>query len=247
MLAQFKGGKLLIYFQPKFKAQTLELVGMEALLRLKDERGNVLLPTFLSTLYQQGLSKAIDSKVIDLVFEQVIAWRKSGISIPTISINFDKDFLLDKLAVNQFINRSKTHNLHFYIEITEHTYTVQLEALASVIIKLRDAGHKISIDDFGAGYSCLTSLLTLNADEIKLDRQLVVPPQGELGRGQILLKSSIDLCHELGFCVVAEGVETKAQLEFLQTCGVDIIQGYHLGKPMHPDEIVSLFHHFVGR
>ena len=76
---------------------------------------------------------------------------------------------------------------------------------------------------------------------VQLDRKLVVPPTGELERGHILLKSSIKLCHELGFCVVAEGVETSSQLSFLQGCGVDAIQGYYLGKPMHPEQIVHLF------
>lgn len=245
ILTQLKGGTLMVYFQPKFSAQTLQLVGMEALLRLQDKSGKILPPTFLATLYRQGLSKAIDSKVIDLVFDQALEWQKSGFAVPMISINFDKDFLLDKQAIHRFINRSKTHKFNFYIEITEHTYTIQLKALATVIAELRHAGHRISIDDFGAGYSCLTSLLTLEADEIKLDRQLVAPPPGELERGQVLLKSSINLCHKLGFCVVAEGVETEHQLKFLQTCRVDIVQGYYLGKPMHPNEIMHLLRRSV--
>ncbi|MEA5462397.1 EAL domain-containing protein [Leptothoe sp. PORK10 BA2] len=240
-LRQLKGGTLILFFQPKFHAQTLEMVGMEALLRLQNRKGEFVSPTFLSGLYRQGLSKSVDIKVTDLVFEQSLKWQKLGLSVPTISMNFDKDFLLDQQAVEMFINRAREQNISFCIEITEHTYTVQLDALKSVIKKLRHSGHKISIDDFGAGYSSLTSLLTLDADEIKLDRKLVVPPEGELERGRILLKSSIQLCHDLGFYIVAEGVETSSQLKFLQECGVDTIQGYYLGKPMHPRQVVHLF------
>ncbi|NEQ52851.1 MAG: PTS sugar transporter subunit IIC/EAL domain-containing protein [Leptolyngbya sp. SIO3F4] len=241
VLRQLKGGQLLLYFQPKFDAKTLSLRGMEALLRFQDEAGKIFPPNFLSVLYTQGLSKTIDRKVTDLVFEQFQKWQQLGLTVPIISINFDKDFLLDPKAVQTFINRAKRHKLYFYIEITEHTYTVQLDALTSVTKKLRRSGHKISIDDFGAGYSSLTSLLTLDADEIKLDRKLVTPPKGELARGHILLKSSIKLCHALGFCVVAEGVETASQLSFLQECGVDTVQGYYLGKPMPPKRIAQLF------
>ena len=170
LLKQLKGGHLLLYFQPKFDAKTLNLIGMEALLRFQDKTGNIFSPSFLSVLYQQGLSKIIDRKVTDLVFEQSLQWQQLGLKAPTISINFDKDFLLDPQAVQTFINRAKKNNLYFFIEITEHTYTVQLEALTSVIKKLRRSGHKISIDDFGAGYSSLTSLLTLDADEISATR-----------------------------------------------------------------------------
>lgn len=241
VLQQLRGGEFILYFQPKIDAKTLELVGLETLLRCRNADGQILPPSFLTVLYQQGLSKAVDKKVVSLALDQVLRWRSMGLSVPPIAINFDKDFLLDRTAVQAFIRSCQLHDLSFYIEITEHTYTVEMEELAIVVEQLRAAGHCISIDDFGSGYSSLTSLLALKVDEIKLDRKLVVPPLDELDRGELLLASSVQLCHDLGFSVVAEGIETPEQLHRVQRCGVDTIQGYYLGKPMPAEQVCQRF------
>lgn len=236
-----RGGEFILYFQPKVDAQTEAVVGLESLLRLKDSDGKIHPPYFLPALYEQGLSKVIDQKVVDLAFEQVLEWRAEGHQVPPVSINFDKEFLLDAKAIAAFIARAKEHEIHFCLEITEHTFAIELEALASVIRKVRAAGHLVSIDDFGAGYSCLTSLLSTEADEIKLDRKLVDPPRREFKRGQILLEASVKLCHELGFIVVAEGVETISQLRRVRRYGVNVIQGYFTGRPMTAQQMSHLF------
>ncbi|MEL6490680.1 MAG: EAL domain-containing protein [Cyanobacteria bacterium J06634_6] len=241
VLKQLQGGQFVLYFQPKFDATSLKICGLEALLRFQSNEGNVLPPTFLPVLYQQGLSQVIDTKVVDLAFTQVLQWRAAGLGVPPLAINFDKDFLLDDKAVKEFIARARQHNILFHIEITEHTYTVELEALVFTVHQLRAAGHHISIDDFGAGYSSLTTLLALEADEIKLDRQLVLAPEIEARRGTTLLATSIRLCHDLGFTVVVEGVETEAQLQRVRRCGADVIQGYYLGKPMPAHQVSDLF------
>jgi len=242
VLKQLQNGHFILYYQPKVEAVSLRLIGIESLLRFKTFQGEVLPPTFLPVLYEQGLSKFVDKKVIDLVFEQVQKWQTQNLQVPPISINFDKDFLLDPQAVSDFITRSQKHSINFYIEITEHTYTVEIKALAAVVERLRQAGHYISIDDFGAGYSSLTSLLSLKADEIKLDRGLVASPSQEALRGQVLLAASVKLCHDLGFTVVAEGIETPEQLRLAQRCGADILQGYYLGRPMSAKSVSRLFY-----
>lgn len=237
LLRRLQQGRFLLYFQPKVEARSLKLVGLEALLRFQDEKGIIRPPTFLPLLYQQGLSKAIDEKVVDMVFEQLWEWRSHRIAVPTIAINFDIAFLLDEQAVRFFLKRAKSSQVRFCIEITEHTYVTELAALASVIRKIRSAGHHISIDDFGTGYSSLTSLVSLEADEIKLDRALVVSPLAEPERSEMMLNSIIPLCHNLGFSVVAEGVETAAQLQKIQQYGADVIQGYYLGRPASAQKI----------
>ncbi|MEN8445778.1 MAG: EAL domain-containing protein, partial [Cyanobacteria bacterium J06555_13] len=237
VLKQMQNGRFELYYQPKVNAQSLEIVGFEALLRLRNRQGNIFPPSFLPVLYEHGLSKTIDHKVIDLAFDNVLYWRSIGLSVPPIAINFDKAFLLDTQAVREFINRASYHHILFDIEITEHTYTAQTQALAAVVSRLKAAGHRVAIDDFGAGYSCLTSLIELEVDEIKLDRKLVVPAITQKKRGELLLESSIRLCHDLGFLVVAEGIETREQLKRAQRLGVDILQGYYLGSPMSHHEM----------
>ncbi|MBE9064902.1 EAL domain-containing protein [cf. Phormidesmis sp. LEGE 11477] len=237
VLSQLKKGRFLLYFQPKVSASTLKIVGLEALLRFQTHTGQIIPPTFLPTLYQQGLSKTVDQKVIDLVFDDLRHWQAKKIAIPPIALNFDKDFLLDTTAVKDFIRRAKEFGVYFCIEITEHTYVKEGKALALAVRHLRAAGHRISIDDFGSGYSSLTSLVSLEADEIKLDRALAVPAKNEVERGMVLLVSSIQLCHKLGFSVVAEGIETKDQLHLVQRCGVDVVQGYYLGRPVSLQQV----------
>ncbi|MBP0019123.1 MAG: PTS sugar transporter subunit IIC/EAL domain-containing protein [Cyanobacteria bacterium SBLK] len=241
VLQKLQGGKFILYFQPKVDAASLKILGLEALLRFESATGKILPPTFLPILYQQGLSKAIDKKVVDMAFSQIRQWRYMGLQVPPIAINFDKDFLLDRSAIKEFINRANREEICFYLEITEHTYTVEWETLRSVLRQLRSAGHRIAIDDFGAGYSSLNNLLVLEADEIKLDRKLVVAHEIEAERGRVLLASTIQLCRDLGFFVVAEGVETSSQLQLLQRYGVDVIQGYYVGKPMPSHEVCQLF------
>lgn len=241
LLNQLRGGQFLLYFQPKVDAQKLEPVGFEALLRFQNSKGEVLPPTFLKVLYQQGLSKVVDQKVVGLLFAQIRAWRSHHLPIPPIAINFDKDFLLDADAVQSFLRLAKQHRVQFCIEITEHTYVAQIKDLASVARRLQAAGHRVSIDDFGAGYSSLTCLVSLQANEIKLDREMIAPPPHEAERGKVLLAASVQLCHDLGFLVVAEGIETEAQLQLVRRCGVDIIQGYYLGKPMDASKASQLF------
>ena len=239
LLSQLSKGHFLLYYQPKLNARTLDIVGLEALLRFQDHQGNIIPPTFLPTLYRQGLSKTIDQKVVNLIFDQLRYWQASKTVIPAIALNFDKDFLLDAPSVKAFIQRARSHNICFCIEITEHTYAKESQALAAVAHQLRAAGHRISIDDFGTGYSSLTSLVSLEADEIKLDRALAVPPTHAAERGTTLLSYSIQLCHELGFSVVAEGIETKAQLHLAQRCAVDSRSGLpprlpHERRPNQP-------------
>ncbi|KAI9131747.1 EAL domain-containing protein [Acaryochloris sp. CCMEE 5410] len=241
LLQQLKGGQFLLYFQPKVDAKSKALVGLETLLRFQDAGGKITPPTFLPILYQQGLSKAVDQKVLSLVFDQIKQWRGDGQKLPQISINLDKDFLLDPPSVKAFIAQAKQEEIYFELEITEHTYTSEVQSLASVVRDLRAAGHQVSIDDFGAGYSSLTTLVSLEADSVKLDRKLVAAPEGESQRGQVLLQSSVKLCHDLGFAVVAEGVESLSQLQLVQHCGVDFVQGYYTGKPMPSDQVSRLF------
>lgn len=241
LLQQLKGGQFLLYFQPKVDAQSEALVGLETLLRFQNAAGKIVPPTFLPILYQQGLSKAVDQKVLSLVFDQIKQWRGEGQRFPQISINLDKDFLLDPPSVQTLIAKARQEGIYFELEITEHTYTSEVQSLASVVRDLRSAGHQVSIDDFGAGYSSLTTLVSLEADSVKLDRKLVIAPEGERQRGQVLLEASVKLCHDLGFSVVAEGIESLSQLQLVQHCGVDFVQGYYTGKPMPSDQVSQLF------
>ncbi|MEL7142061.1 MAG: EAL domain-containing protein [Cyanobacteria bacterium J06643_4] len=229
---RLRDGQLLVYYQPKVDAKTLEVIGLEALLRLQDRQGNVFEPTFLPLLSQQGLSKFIDSKVVILVFEHILRWRELGLAVPVVSINFDSDFLADASAVQSLVQQAEQSQILLNIEVSEQTYVKETAAIALALQQLRAAGHRITIDNFGTGYACLRSLIDIPAHEIKLDRQIVAFSRENAEKGRQLLQKTTQLCHSFDYLVIAEGIETEAQLKQARYCGVDILQGYYLGRPI---------------
>lgn len=232
-------GRLETYVQPKIDVGTGKIVGGEILLRLIDKEGTVHTPYFLPALYQLGLSAEIDDRVVELVFDHLRDWQCVYKKIPKISINLDKFYLLDPFRVNDFIRKAKNHPGIIQIEITEHTYTKEIEELSAVVKKLRSNNIGISIDDFGAGYSSLGILMMLEADEIKFDRALIMQMVNE--KGKVILEHSTALCDGLGYSIVAEGVETSEQLFEIKRLGIKMVQGFLTGKPMPADDFIKLF------
>lgn len=238
---QLQGGEFVLYFQPKRAMLDQRLVGLEVLLRLRDRYGEMHPPTFIEVLHRAGLSQALDRKVLHLALRQIKTWESQGRKIPVIAINVEKPFLLDDGMIDELIECSQEVRTPIQIEITEHAYVDELDKILSSVKRLRLAGIRVAIDDFGAGYSSLTSLTRLEADEVKLDREFILTwikrPQQTLW----LIESTTQLCHQLGFDVVIEGVETEEQLQVMRECGVDIVQGYHTGRPMPALQVQRYF------
>ncbi len=124
------------------------------------------------------------------------------------------------------------------LELTERGLIGDLATATDVIERLRALGVRISVDDFGTGYSSLARLVELPIQELKIDRSFVMDMDGD-GPGAAIVRSTIDLGHHLGMEVVAEGVETEAQLRELRTLGCDLAQGYHLLRPLPADEVLA--------
>lgn len=238
---QLQGGEFILYFQPKRAMLDQRLVGLEVLLRLRDQYGEMHPPTFIEVLHRAGLSQALDRKVLHLALRQIKKWESQGRKIPVVAINVEKPFLLDDGMIDELIECSQEVRTPIQIEITEHAYVDELDKILYSVKRLRLAGIRVAIDDFGAGYSSLTSLTRLEADEVKLDREFILTwikrPQQTLW----LIESTTQLCHQLGFDVVIEGVETEEQLQVMRECGVDIVQGYHTGRPMPALQVQRYF------
>lgn len=238
---QLQGGEFVLYFQPKRAMLDQRLVGLEVLLRLRDQYGEMHPPTFIEVLHRAGLSQALDRKVLHLALRQIKTWESQGRKIPVVAINVEKPFLLDDSMIEELIECAQEIRTPIQIEITEHAYVDALDKILSSVKRLRLAGIRVAIDDFGAGYSSLTSLTRLEADEVKLDREFILTwikrPQQTLW----LIESTTQLCHQLGFDVVIEGVETEEQLQIMRECGVDIVQGYHTGRPMPALQVQRYF------
>ena len=169
-LTLLDGGRFIMFYQPKVDLDSGAVVGGESLLRLLDAQGQVRGPSFLPDLMRLGLSSSIDDKVVVLVVEQLEAWRAEGFVPPPISVNLDRDFLYDTERVEGLLRHARQYPGCLEAEVTEHTFMTASEGLAATVAYLRSNGVPVSLDDFGAGYSSLGRLGSMECDVVKLDR-----------------------------------------------------------------------------
>lgn len=236
--------ELQLYYQPKVRTATGELSGVEALLRWDSpELGMVSPATFIPIAEETALIEPIGDWVLRDACRQIKSWQSQGIDVPRVSINVSshqfskRNFLSDILLVLEEFSVSAEY---LTLELTESTVMEDAEASARVLLQMKEAGLKLSIDDFGTGYSSLSYLKKLPLDELKIDRSFLsdVPNSGEAAA---IVRAIIALSHTLGLSVVAEGVETTEQLDFLQCYGCEEFQGYLRSKPLPADQFTERF------
>lgn len=229
-------GELTLYYQPKFNPNTKLIVGFEALLRLKTREGLVQGPWFLEELEKHNLMHIIDSFVIDKIEVDLLHFKKHGLN-PNISFNISPVNLLNGgykrviRAFRQFPNQVE-------VELLESSYIEDFEKTRQIVELLKDNHINCAMDDFGTGYSCLTVLAKLNINTIKLDRSLL--PQFKNDRGDKLYCSLANMCHELGFEIVAEGIETGDDEDLVKKARIGCVQGFRYSKALPLEEVVAV-------
>ncbi|NPA15507.1 MAG: EAL domain-containing protein, partial [Deferribacteres bacterium] len=206
--------------------------GFEALIRYCN-KGRLMGPVFLDIIERAGLAPVIDIWVCKRVKEHIEIWKTEGFST-LVSINLHPDTLADSGAIKQIINILKFESIMF--EILEKSF-IRKSAVFN-LMKLQDSGFKISIDDYGTGYSNIESIINLNIDELKIDKSVI--SRVETHKGFVVCKHVTNLCHDLGIEVVAEGVETERQLEIVRRLDIDVVQGFYY-SPAIPKEKVKKF------
>jgi EAL domain-containing protein (putative c-di-GMP-specific phosphodiesterase class I) len=234
-------GELELQYQPKFRANDLALVGVEALLRWRHpSRGLVPPDGFIPLAERTGLIIPIGHWVIDEACRQMAKWRRLGHDQWNVAVNLSALQLLDPQLSEKVRAALKKYRLeprHLILEVTETTAMKNIDVSMRILQELHDIGVKISIDDFGTGYSSLMHLKRLPATELKIDRGFV----RELTDGSedaAIVSAIIALGKTLNLSVVAEGVETQEQQEFLTRIGCTSLQGFLLGRP-GPAEALS--------
>jgi diguanylate cyclase (GGDEF)-like protein len=234
--------ELILYYQPKFDAHTHTIIGAEALIRWKHPTRGLLLPAdFIPLAEKIGLIVPIGEWTIREACRQMSEWRAAGYTGLTVAVNlsavqFNHSDLLD--LVQNTLDCYALDPGCLILEITESTAMRDPSASMSILQKLRQMGVKISIDDFGTGYSSLLYLKRLPAGELKIDRGFV----RELAPGTedaAIISAIVALGRTLNLEIVAEGVETVAQQEFLTNLGCNSLQGFLLGRPMPPDQLIA--------
>ncbi|GAA3971839.1 putative bifunctional diguanylate cyclase/phosphodiesterase [Allohahella marinimesophila] len=237
-LALHKGGFELNY-QPKVDSSAGDCKQVEALLRWRDaEMGQMFPDEFIPLAEHSGDILLITDWVIQEVIRQQLIWLGKGRYI-TVSINLSAHDLLSKTLVDRLLGQLahaglESHCLHF--EITESATISDPVAAIAQLERLRDAGFRLSMDDFGTGYSSLSQLKLIPVQEVKIDKSFILKLD-EQETDQRLVRSIIDMGHNLGLSIVAEGVENEASSRLLTAWGCEYLQGYWYSKPLPPEAL----------
>ena len=226
-----------LHYQPKISAQSGQVVSAEALGRwyCKD-RGNVPPNIFIRVLEQNGMIDEYTYWAIETALAQAKEW-KSGYSIMRVAVNLSPQTLMHpdfKEKIDQIIKGESDGELLTF-EITENLFLSEFDRLAEVLEHICSLGVELSIDDYGTGYSSLSRLRRLPVSELKID-QTFIKEMVDNKDDQAVVHSTIELAHNLGLSVVAEGVENKSALDMLTRLGCDTIQGYLISRPMSSEK-----------
>lgn len=222
-----------LHYQPKISAETGQVVAAEALGRwFSSERGNVPPNIFIRVLEQNGLIDEYTYWAIETALAQAKAWR-SGHSVLRIAVNLSPQTLMHPDFINKLDNiiKDKSDGDLLTFEITENLFLSEFDRLAEVLEHICSLGVELSIDDYGTGYSSLSRLRRLPVSELKID-QSFIKEMVDNKDDEAVVHSTIELAHNLGLSVVAEGVENNDSLDLLIKLGCDTIQGYIISKPL---------------
>jgi diguanylate cyclase len=233
-----KNGELVVYYQPQFQARTGILCGFEALTRWQHpQRGLVPPDTFIPIAEEQGLIVELGDWVLREACVAATGWP-AAISI---SVNLSPLQLADPGLVENVRGVLRDTGLEpgrLELEVTEGVLIGDFEGALDTLSRLRGLGISIAMDDFGAGFSSLSTLRAFPFDRIKIDKSFVRaigpaagPGADQSERSRVIVRGVLDICRGLDVPVVAEGVETEAQLEFLRAENCAVIQGFLLGRP----------------
>ena len=240
--------ELVLHYQPQIRVRDKRVIGVEALVRWDHPEHGLLMPDqFIPIVELSDSIIALTYWVINQAFSDCKKWQGQGVDIgiavnvSTLNIQ-DEGFVnhLNKMIVKHHVNPDKIQ-----LEITESVILADTKRALKTINELDMMGIKISIDDFGTGYSSLAYLKEIPVDELKIDKSFVMDVE-ENDNDAVIVKSTIDLAHNLGLKVTAEGVETKGALDLLDILDCEYAQGFYISRPIPTDKIVSWVEEWEG-
>jgi diguanylate cyclase (GGDEF)-like protein len=234
-------GELVLHYQPKLALASGAVHGVEALVRWQHPRRGLLFPdAFIDLAESAGLMTRLTSTVVEMSLAQCRRWADAGVQL-TVSVNVSPSNLVDVSfpdEVAALLRRFGLPASALVLEVTESILMEDRERAVRVLSRLRDAGVGVSIDDYGTGYSSLAYLAALPVTELKLDRVFVAAMTGS-SRAASIVTSTLQLAHALDLVLVAEGAEDQATVDALTTLGCDVVQGYHLSRPLPPEQLLD--------
>lgn len=240
--------EFLLHYQPQIDLKSRKIIGMEALVRWQHpERGLIYPDDFIAQAEELGLIDQLGWFVANRGMEEIALFANG--SVPMLSINVSVHSLRDLKFPEKYLSllkKNKVEPENTILEITESGLIQELSTTLDVLTRLRLKGVQLSIDDFGTGYSMMQQLRNMPATELKIDKSFV-QNIGGAASNRIMVQKTIEIGHELGMKVVAEGVETPDQLEFLLAHGCDVAQGYLFSKPLAPQDMQAWLHTYHAK
>ena len=232
-----------LYYQPQMSSLEHKVIGVEALLRWEHPERGAISPTYFIPLAEDaGLIIEIGEWIFRNVCLQAAKWQKDLAQDFKVSTNVSSLQLSSTnfvTHIKQCIAESGVDPRKVVIEVTESIAMADFETNLSILKQITDLGVRISIDDFGTGYSSLSYIKNFPAKEIKIDKHFIDGIPNDKGDVAIV-DAIITMAHQLGFTVVAEGVETDIQAGFLAGRNCDVLQGYHFHKPLSIEQLNEL-------
>ncbi len=245
-----KNNEFEIYLQPKFRLIDNKLVGAEALVRWRESDGNMIFPSdFIPFFEKNGFIVELDKYVLNKACELIKKWIDENKKPIAVSVNCSRQNLNSPNLVEDIGKIADSINVPhelLEIELTESATIENPTLITQLFSDLRNSGFKISIDDFGAGYSSLGLLKDLKADSLKLDKSFFDEEEKEVVRAEYVVGSFIKLSHNLEMHVVAEGIEKEEQILQLKKLDCDAVQGYYYSKPIPIGEFEEKYKKFLG-
>ncbi len=231
-------GEFVAYYQPKVNLENNMLIGAEALCRWN--RGKKILTpgSFIHVLEKSNRICSLDYYMLESVCKDIASWMDKGITPVRVSTNFSRKHLGNPNFVHEVINIVDEYKIPrslIVIELTETTTESDLIRLSECVVEFRKAGFDVSVDDFGVGYSSMSMIKDIPFSEIKIDRSFI-SSDSISDRDMVMMKHIISMAEDLGMNTIAEGVETKEQIEILKKYGCVRAQGYYFDKPLAKDD-----------
>jgi diguanylate cyclase (GGDEF)-like protein len=236
--ALLDGDELTLHYQPKINASDGSVHSVEALLRWQHPSRGLLLPEeFLPAAERAGLMRKVANRTVSRALEQIHSWREQGIAL-AVAVNLSATNLLDLDLVGTIERLLRTHGLPADALIIEITESALVDSVRSrnTVAELQHLGVRISLDDYGTGWSSLARLQDVSVDELKLDR-IFVARLAQDPRSVAIVRSTVALAHSLGADLVAEGVEDEMTLNALRRYGCTITQGFVHSPPLPANEL----------
>lgn len=238
-----KNHEMKAYYQPQYDAITNKLTGAEALVRWVRPDGTVEMPgSFIPQLEESDAIVDLDWYMLREVCAFLKSQKEQGSHQVPVSVNFSRRHAYEETFVERLckvVDESGVERRRIVVEITESALVDREDTVKECIRRVKEAGFRIAIDDFGSGLSSLSFVKDISADVLKIDKSLL-DGNCEDEKERIVLESIFTFAHRLKLATVAEGVETREQLGFLRTCGCKIIQGFLFGKPMPQEKFRAL-------